>query len=339
MWMPILVHSFREGVLMNTSADPAPASPPLRPFDLQVNGYVGADFSDPSLSLEVCRKACDALAADGVAGVLATVITAPLDRMAVCLANLCRHREADPVIAEMLVGFHVEGPFLSPLPGFVGAHDPQAIEPATPDAAARLLDAGEGLVRLVTLAPECDAGQATIRWLASEGITVSAGHTDCSRDTLAAAIDAGLSMVTHLGNGCPTVLPRHDNIIQRVLARADDLWICFIPDGVHVPWFALKNYLAVTGLERVIMVTDAIAAAGLGPGRYSLAGAEVEVDAEGTARRPGSENLAGSTITMPRLQGLLERELGIGPSDIERLVAANPRAAVSASGLIKTIDR
>jgi len=99
-----------------------------------------------------------------------------------------------------------------------------------------------------------------------------------------------------------------------------------------VPWFALKNYLAVTGLERVIMVTDAIAAAGLGPGRYSLAGAEVEVDAEGTARRPGAANLAGSTITMPRLRNVLAKELELSVLQIAQIIDDNPRAAVRRPG-------
>ena len=300
----------------------------VRPFDLQVNGFAGADFSDPELSLEACRIACERLAADGVAAILATVITGPLERMTACLETLRRHREADPLIASMIAGFHVEGPFLSPLPGYVGAHDAAAILPATPAAAARIVDAGGGLVRLLTLAPECDPAAATTRWFVDRGITVSAGHTDCSLDQLAAAIDAGLSMVTHLGNGCPTVLPRHDSIIQRLLSRSARLWICFIPDGVHVPWFALRNYLAIVGIERTIFVTDAIAAAGLGPGRYTLAGAEVEVDAAGVARRPGSDNLAGSTITMPRLRQLVEQQLGLNPVAIAQLIEQNPAAAL-----------
>jgi N-acetylglucosamine-6-phosphate deacetylase len=311
---------------MNSEAGEVSA---VRPFDLQVNGYVGADFSDPELRLEVCRNACERLAADGVGAILATVITGPLEQMGACLENLRRHREADPLIAKVIAGFHVEGPFLSPLPGYVGAHDATSILPATPEAAARLVDAGGGLVRLMTLAPEGDSRAATTRWLVDQGITVSAGHTDCSLDELSAAIDAGLSMVTHLGNGCPIVLPRHENIIQRLLSRADNLWICFIPDGAHVPWFALKNYLQMVGLERTIMVTDAIAAAGLGPGRYMLAGAEVQVDAEGVARRPGSDNLAGSTITMPRLQHLLQTQLTLSTDEVRRVIEWNPGAALT----------
>ena len=109
--------------------------------------------------------------------------------------------------------------------------------------------------------------------LAGAGVVVSAGHCDPSLDQLRAAIDAGLSMFTHLGNGCPMQLHRHDNVIQRALlaCRRPPLpWVSFIADGAHVPFFALRNYLKVVGFDRAIVVTDAIAPAGLGPGRYTL---------------------------------------------------------------------
>lgn len=300
----------------------------MKPFDLQVNGYAGTDFCSAELGLVACRRGCDALAADGVDGILATVITDSIGGLCAKLATLVRHREADPAVARMICGFHVEGPFISPLPGYVGAHEPRHVRPANVADMERILDAGAGLVRLVTLAPEHDAGFATTRLLAGRGVTVSAGHCDPPLDVLQGAIDAGLSMVTHLGNGCPTTLPRHDNVIQRALALAESLWICFIPDGAHVPFFALANYLAVVGLDRCIMVTDAIAAAKLGPGRYQFSGMEIDVDAGGVARRPGSENLAGSTITMPALRANLAHHLGLSEADIARLVDTNPRRAL-----------
>lgn len=300
----------------------------MSPFDLQVNGYAGTDFCADDLALSECRSACDALAADGVDGILATVITDAVERLCAKLARLVRHREADPVVARMIRGFHVEGPFISPQPGYVGAHDPRHVRPANVADMERILDAGAGLVRLVTLAPEHDAGFATTRLLADRGVTVSAGHCDAALDVLRGAIDAGLSMVTHLGNGCPTTLPRHDNVVQRALSLADRLWVCFIPDGAHVPFFALGNYLSVAGLDRSIMVTDAIAAARLGPGRSTISGMEVEVDAYGVARRPGSDNLAGSTVTMPAVRANLSRHLGLSEADITRLVDTNPRRAI-----------
>ena len=303
-------------------------------FDIQVNGYAGADFCSRDLTLDQCRRACDELAADGTAGILATVITDSIEGIAAKLARLVSFRAQDPLIARMIAGFHVEGPFLSRKPGCPGAHDPSKIIPATTDDAKRLVDAADGLLRLVTLAPECDAGLATTRYLAGQGVTVSAGHCDPSLDELTAAIDAGLSMVTHLGNGCALDLPRHDNFIQRALFLRERLWICFIPDGVHIPFFALANYLALAGVERTIMVTDAIVAAKLPPGRYASAGGEVVVDAAGTARRPGAGNLAGSTVSMRQVCENLARHLGLDTASIARLTATNPRRAV---GLVTAI--
>ena len=297
-------------------------------FDIQVNGYAGADFCSRSLTLEQCRRACEELAADGVGGILATVITDSIEGICDKLTRLVAYRDRDPMIARMIAGFHVEGPFLSRKPGCPGAHDPAKIMPANVDDATRIVAAGGGLVRLVTLAPECDAGLATTSFLARQGITVSAGHCDPSLDELEAAIDAGLSMVTHLGNGCALDLPRHDNFIQRSLFLHERLWICYIPDGVHIPFFALANYLAISGIDRTVMVTDAIVAAKLPPGRYGYGEGEVEVDVAGVARRPGAGNLAGSTISMGQVRENLRQHLGLDDAAIEMLVAVNPRRAV-----------
>jgi len=300
----------------------------VKPFDLQVNGYAGADFSAADLSLEDCRRACTALATDGVDAILATLITDSIDALVAALKRLRSYRDADVQIQRMIGGFHIEGPFLNPEPGYAGAHATRWIRPAQPDVMTRLLDAGDGLVRLVTLAPEQDPACRTIDLLVRHGVTVSAGHTDATLPELRRAIDAGLSMITHLGNGCPVLLPRHDNIIQRMLAVADQVRVCLIPDGIHVPFFALRNYLEFVGIERCIMVTDAISAARLGPGLHRLGGEPVEVDASGAARRPGAANLAGSTLTMPRLRDHLASELGLGEQDIARVVDINPRAAL-----------
>jgi len=106
------------------------------------------------------------------------------------------------------------------------------------------------------------------------------------------------------------------------------LWFCFIPDGVHVDFFALKNYLDLVGVDRSIMTTDAISAATLGPGMHEISGISVEVDEDGVARRPGSANLAGSTVTMPGILRTLSEELGLNEGDIATLVDRNPRSAL-----------
>ncbi len=297
-------------------------------FDLQINGYAGTDFCSREMTIEEMRHACEALEGDGISGILATMITDSVDALAARLEKMVRFRQEDSLIREMVKGFHVEGPFISPETGYVGAHPAKWVRPAKVEAAARLLEAGGGLVRLVTLAPEFDEGAATTRFLVDQGVTVSAGHCDPDLETLERAIDAGLSMITHVGNGCPVILPRHDNFIQRVLSLSDRLWLCFIPDGAHVPFFALKNYLKVAGLERTIFTTDAIMAAGLGPGTYELSGEPVEVDEAGVARRPGSPNLAGSTIRGHQVAANLREHLGLSDAEVQRVYRENPMRAL-----------
>ncbi len=300
----------------------------LRPFDLQVNGYAGTDFCSANLTAEELHSACQALQEDGVDGILATLITDSIPNLVAKLTNLVQLRAQDPLAERLISGFHIEGPFLNPNPGFIGAHPPEAVTKANREDAKRLLDAGDGLIRLITLAPESDPKFRTIRFLADHHITVSAGHCDPSLDQLQGAIDNGLSMITHFGNACPVQLPRHENILQRMLHLRDRLWFCFIPDGVHLPFFALQNYLDLIGLDRSIMVTDAISAAKLGPGTHLISGLEVEVDASGVARRPGSPNLAGSTVTMPRIQENLAENFGFGDDQIRLLIDSNPRTAL-----------
>jgi N-acetylglucosamine-6-phosphate deacetylase len=301
-----------------------------RHVDLQVNGYAGVDFNADALTADDLHRACARLEADGVEAFLAAVITAPLDVLARRLTRLAELREQDELARRLLVGLHLEGPFLNPAPGFAGAHPPDAMRAANVDDALRLLDAATGLVRIVTLAPERDRGLHVTRRLAAEGVVVAAGHTDASRDELRAGVDAGLVMFTHLGNGCPASLDRHDNVVQRVLSLAGLRWISFIADGIHVPAFALGNYLDRIGLDRAVVVTDAIAAAGLGPGRYPLAGREVEVDEAGACRYPDEpDHLAGSAATMPRMAELLETRLGLDAEAVRRLTRTNPRTILS----------
>jgi N-acetylglucosamine-6-phosphate deacetylase len=298
-------------------------------FDLQVNGYAGVDFNSDDLAEEPLHEACRRLRADGVGQILATIITDDLGAMCRRLQKLAILRNADALAKEVIAGIHVEGPFISSEPGYVGAHPPQATRPATQEAAARLLEAADGLVRLLTLAPERDPDGLLIRWLVDQKVCVSAGHCNPTLDQLLQSIDAGLTMFTHLGNGCPLLLNRHANIIQRVLNCSDRLWVCFIADGVHVPFVALRNYLALVGDERAIVVSDAIAAAGNGPGIYELAGQQVVVDDRLATWAADKSHLIGSACTMQQAVSNLHRELSLSSYAIQRLTVANPRFALA----------
>lgn len=300
----------------------------MRALDIQVNGYAGTDFNSNTFTPEALRHACECLREDGCVQILATLITDTIENLELRIRRLIEFRAQDSLVQEVIAGIHVEGPFINIEKGYVGAHPPHCVKPATVEDAKRLIQAGEGQVKLVTLAPECDEGFKTTAYLASEGVVVSAGHCNPDLKTLTESCDAGLSMFTHVGNGCPMIMHRHDNIVQRALTLREKLWLCFIPDGVHIPFFALKNYLQVAGIERSIFVTDAISAARLGPGRYTLAGWEILIGEDLVARSPDASHFVGSTVTVPRILNHARNDLGLSEADILTLLDANPRKAM-----------
>ncbi len=299
--------------------------------DLQVNGYGGVDFNSDELTAESLHVACQRLITDGVASILATIITADVNAMASRLSRIVELRQQDELVAGLIAGVHIEGPFINEQPGYVGAHPRDAVRPADVELMQRLLDAAGGLCRIVTLAPERDPNFRVTRMLARSGVCVSGGHCDPSIEQLDAAIDAGLSMFTHLGNGCPLSLHRHENIIQRVLSRSSSLMIGMIADGVHVPWPALGNYLRCAGMDRCFIVTDAISAAGLGPGQFQLGEREVIVDNDGATWAADRSHLVGSSSTMPQVATNLKCRLGLADSDVMRLTVRNPGRLITLS--------
>lgn len=293
-------------------------------IDLQINGYFGVDFNQDNISSEDLNAACVALQRDGVEQVLVTVITDDIPKMAARISRLVELRSEDPLAQRIIAGVHVEGPFISTEAGYVGAHPVYAAKQADWAEMETLLEAAGGLVRIVTLAPEQDPTQTVIRRLVDEGVIVSAGHTNASLPALDAAIDAGLSMFTHLGNGCPRMMDRHDNIIQRVLNRSEHLQIGLIADGAHIPFFAMKNYLDIIGIDRAFVVSDAISAAGCGPGVYPLGDQEVTVGADGVPRAEDDSHLVGSATTMQQMAENLQSRLGLTATEVRRLTYANP---------------
>ncbi|MBI1247013.1 N-acetylglucosamine-6-phosphate deacetylase [bacterium] len=293
-------------------------------IDLQINGYAGIDFNQDDLTQEDLLTACAALDRDQVQKVLVTIITDDISRMAARIGRIVQLRSSDPLIQRVVAGIHIEGPFISTVAGYVGAHPVAAATEATWDLAAPLLEAGEGLVKIFTLAPEQDPSQQLTRRLTNDGVIVSAGHTNATIEELDAAIDAGLSMFTHLGNGCPRLMDRHDNIIQRVLSRSDRLQIGLIADGAHVPFFTLRNYLKMIGTERAFVVSDAIAAAGCGPGVYALGDQQVTVGNDGVPRADDDSHLVGSATTMQQMAENLSTQMGLSDSDVLALTQENP---------------
>lgn len=301
-------------------------------FDLQINGWRGVDFNDDQLTVEQLHQVCRELSEHGVKRFLATLITDQFPAMLRRTQLLTRLIAADSLANRMIAGIHLEGPFLNPEPGYIGAHQADCVLPATPESAAQLFEAAAGRLRLVTLAPEVDVGCATTRWLSERNVRVAAGHCNPTLAQLQVAIDSGLTMFTHLGNACPANLPRHDNIIQRILSLSDRLYITLIADGQHIPYFALGNYLRVIGPDRAILVSDVTAAGGLPPGRFQLNRRPVQIDEQGTAGLVDQPQLlAGSTCLLDQATIQLQRSLGLDDAWIRRLTWTNPLGAMGES--------
>jgi N-acetylglucosamine-6-phosphate deacetylase len=269
---------------------------PFRLFDLQVNGFAGVDFQR-RVSPERLHEACLALRACGMHRILATLITDAVDSLSAKFAAIEEVRRQDPLARECIVGYHLEGPFLSAEPGYRGAHNPSWMCDPDWDVFAALQDVAQGGIRLVTLAPERAGSSAFIQKAVQSGVRVSLGHTNADDDEISAAIDSGASLCTHLGNGCPELLHRHQNVVQRLLSR-DELTACFIPDGIHLPPGMLRNLVRAKPPGKVVLTTDAMSAAGAGPGHYPLGALELEVGADGVVRMPGSGQFAGSALRL-----------------------------------------
>lgn len=287
-------------------------------FEIQVNGFAGVDFQSRELSVAEIRRAVGALEEHETRRFFATFITDDLVALEARLVFWERVRADEPAIAAAVAGYHLEGPWISPEPGYRGAHDPAfVIPPRLPDF-DRLQEAAGGRVKIVTLAPEVNGAHGFIAGLRSRGVQVSIGHSNAGWDSIRAAIEAGAGFCTHLGNGVPAMLDRHDNVVQRLLS-CDELVAFFIPDGIHLPPHVLQNFFRAKLPGKALFTTDCMAAAGSPPGRYRLAHHEMDVGADGVVRMPGSSQFAGSSLTPPRAVENAVRWLGLPPAEARRL--------------------
>ena len=197
----------------------------------------------------------------------------------------------------MVPGFHLEGPFLNPTPGYAGCHPPQAMIPPDPAVLQRVTKNLRRPILLLTLAPERPNALPLIAWARHRGMLVAMGHTAADHATTAQAAHAGVTLSTHLGNALPQPQPKFLNPLMAQLA-ADGLSASFIADGIHIPPEALKVLLRAKTSQRSILVTDATAAAAAPPGLYRFAGMTIEHTQDGSVRVPGTATLAGSALTL-----------------------------------------
>ena len=292
--------------------------------DVQVNGFAGHDVNGDSISLDGFEAMRRALAASGVTRFLPTVITAAAPDVTARLAAIARACDASASIRRAVPGIHLEGPFLSPEDGARGAHPRSAIR--DPDRALfdAFQEAAGGLIRLVTLAPERPGALELIAYLRSHGIVVAIGHTLAVGQRIAEAADAGATLSTHLGNGVPTLLPRHPNVIWEQLAE-DRLYASAIFDGHHLPPSMMRVLLKVKRPDRLLLTSDAVSLAGRPPGVYEgQVGGTVELHPNGRLTMHGKAYLAGSASSLADGVATAVDRLGTDPRDAIAMVSRVP---------------
>jgi N-acetylglucosamine-6-phosphate deacetylase len=287
--------------------------------DIHAHGAAGHSFD------EATDDAVDAIVrhhrAHGTTTMLASLVSAPLSDLE------DRIRALAPRVEDgTLAGLHLEGPFLSPARR--GAHVSEHLRAPTAESVDRLLAAGRGTVRMITIAPELPGALDAIARIVRAGVVAAIGHTDADYETTRAAIDAGASVATHLYNGMPPIQGRAPGPVP---ALADDprVTVELIADGFHLHP-ATFAHATRTAAGRFVLISDAIAATGVGDGDYRLGGQRIRVE-HGQARLIDGDSLAGSTLT---LDAALRNGTGQGMSlrDALQAVTTTPARAAGLAG-------
>jgi N-acetylglucosamine-6-phosphate deacetylase len=294
-------------------------------IDLQVNGFAGVDYNHPRAPHDEIARSLSAQFATGITRLYPTVITGAPGEMLECLRNLAAARESLPE-GRAIDGFHVEGPHISPEDGPRGAHPHQWVRPPDLDEFYRWQDAARGRVRIVTLSPEWPEAPRYIERITAEGVVASIGHTLATAAQISAAVAAGATFSTHLGNGAHQLLRRHPNYIWEQLAE-DRLMASFIVDGIHLDAAFLKSAIRAKTVDRSVLVTDAATPAGAAPGRYLLADQPVDLTEDGRVVLAGTDRLAGSALHMHHGVENLMRLAGLSLADAVRMATINPACA------------
>ena len=290
-------------------------------LDIHNHGGAGASYGEGSDAIRTARRLhCQ----HGTTRQLLSLVTAAPDVLISQIHVAAAETRRDPTI----LGIHLEGPFLARQ--YRGAHDPALLRDPDPDLVERLLDAADGTLRQVTMAPELAHFAESARILREAGVVVAVGHTAATLEQAQAAIKAGATLLTHTFNAMPGV---HHRAPGPVLAFVENpgSWLEVINDGVHVRSEVIRM-LCQLAPGRVALVTDAMAAAGAADGRYRLGNLDVDV-AEGVARVTGGDSIAGSTITLDVAVARAVQDVGLTPP------AAIEAATIIPAQILRVEDR
>jgi len=290
--------------------------------DLQVNGCHGVDFSGADLDEAAVARASRELLSVGTTAFLPTLVTSPIEiyqRNLPIIAKMMNRQEFE----NQLLGIHLEGPFLSTEEGARGAHNSEWMRGPDIGLLDQLITWADGKIRLLTLAADLEGAAELAGYARGRGIVVSLGHQMASEQQLRELARAGATALTHLGNGTPAMIHRHNNSIWAGLAN-DALSATIIADGHHLPPSLLKTIIRAKGPERCIIISDATALAGLPPGEYESMGDRVVLEENGLIHNPVTGYLAGSSATLLRCVNHLASLDLVTPRELIAMAFDNP---------------
>ena len=297
-------------------------------IDLQINGYGGIDFNAPGLTVDQVVAVTERLEQDGTAGYLPTFVTGDPDMVLSNMRVIAQARRENALCEKNVIGVHLEGPFISDKPGAVGTHPVEWVKPPSFEAFNKYQDACGGIVRLVTVAAEVPGMPDFVKAVSDSGVTVSLGHQMAATpEEVEPCMAAGAKAYTHLGNGIPNQIPRHNNVLFTALAD-DRATVMFIPDGHHLPDTVLKVFTRAVPMNRLVAVSDAQYPAGMPPGDYDVCGAKARLEPSGLLWNPARNCLVGATTPMGAMMELLQKRIGLTLEECLMIGRDNPLALI-----------
>lgn len=266
-------------------------------IDLQINGYKGYDYNTLPLDSDLPDKVTVELWKQGISSYCPTIITNSDEAIEKAVSTVAAACDRNPLVEATIAGIHLEGPFISPEDGPRGAHDRQYVKAPDWELFKRWQKAAGQRIRILTLSPEWPEAPEFITKCVRSGVKVSIGHTNANTEQISAAVEAGATMSTHLGNGAHVMLPRHPNYIWDQLAE-DRLWAGIICDGFHLPMSVVKSFIRGK-LGKSFMVSDVAYLSGMEPGRYTtLIGGNVVLSPEGRLYLADNPELLAASVQL-----------------------------------------
>ncbi len=259
-------------------------------FDIQVNGAVGYEFSSSKLTKEGVISVLEKMLRDGVFRICPTLTTNAPETMKAAARTIADACKARPDLAEIVWGIHLEGPFISQAEGAIGAHPKRFCIPYSQEVFDDVQAACDGMVKLVTLTPEYPNAGEFVRYLVSQGVLVSIGHTNADGAQIDEAVRAGAKLSTHLSNATRHLLPKWENYFFAQLAD-DRLNASIIVDGFHISPQLVRTIVRTKGLDKLVLISDQSPLAGFPPGKYSMELCDFEIQPNGKVTLAGDPNL------------------------------------------------